>query len=130
MIGGRCGNFNPDNYGFYVAKVKILGLPLPLPPVNISGTNEELISGIGLGQSYPNPTAAEAIIPYKLPKNYRQASIIIREIATGREIKSYELKRNESILKLDLRNFSNGMYLYSLVVDEKPIATKKLAVMK
>lgn len=130
MIGGRCGNFNPDNYGFYVAKVKIPGLPLPLPTVNISGVQEELITSTGLGQSYPNPTNSEATIPYQLPGNYQQASINIREIATGRELRKYELQRSESSLKVDLNNFSNGLYVYSLEVDGKQMATKKLAVIK
>jgi hypothetical protein len=133
MVGGRCGNNPPVSFGFYVAKVKVAGLPPVVPPFNvpaITGTKEEFLAGITLGQSYPNPAAAEAIIPYALPKNYYKASILIREIATGREIRKYDLKRNSSSLSVDVSSLSNGLYLYSLVVDDKPVSNRKLAVMK
>ncbi|MBK0402238.1 T9SS type A sorting domain-containing protein [Adhaeribacter sp. BT258] len=136
IIGGN-GVVTPApnlSAGFYVAKVKIAGLApaLPLPgPIKVTGTKEDaFLAGTTLGQSYPNPTAAEAIISYSLPKNYTKARIMIREIATGREIKDFELKRNTSSLTVDLSGLSNGLYLYSLVVDDKPVATKKLAVIK
>lgn len=135
MIGGSATITPAPNstYGFYVAKVKVAGLPpaLPLPAPIINGIQQELSTSKGsLGQSYPNPTATEAIIPYSLPKNYRKASISIRELATGREIRSYTLKKGSNSLKADVSSLSNGLYLYTLVVDEKPIATKKLAVMR
>ncbi|MBK0403402.1 T9SS type A sorting domain-containing protein [Adhaeribacter sp. BT258] len=131
LIGGRCGNNPPITYGFYVAKVKIPGLPPVVPPFTITATKEEtLLTGTNLGQSYPNPTAGEAIIPYTLPKSYGKASIQIREIATGRELRKYELKPGSNSLTVNVSSLSSGLYLYSLVVDEKPVATKKLAVMK
>jgi hypothetical protein len=115
----------------YIATVKIPGLPSVLPPIIINSTPAELAAtAFSLGQSYPNPTASEAVIAYFLPKNYRTATITLRELATGREIKSYALKKNSSSLKVNVSSLSNGLYLYSLVIDEKPVATKKLAVMK
>ena len=128
MIGGRCGN--AGSYGMYIATVKLPSLPPVLPPFTISATNPELTAETSLGQSYPNPTAAGAIIPYSLPKSYRKASISIREIATGREVRSYALKKGSSSLKADISSLSNGLYLYTLIVDDKPIATRKLAVMR
>ncbi|HSI90721.1 MAG TPA: T9SS type A sorting domain-containing protein [Adhaeribacter sp.] len=101
-----------------------------MPTVLSSPKPEIAREVISLGQSYPNPATASAIIPYTLPEQYSKASILLREIATGREIRRYELKRGHSSLNVDLSNLSNGLYLYSLVVDEKPVATKKLAVMK
>ncbi|MFC5269628.1 T9SS type A sorting domain-containing protein [Adhaeribacter terreus] len=117
---------------FYLAKVKIPGLPPAMPaPAIVSGIKPDFsLYEINLGQSYPNPTASEAIIPYSLPKNYNQASITIKEIATGKEIRRYELKKNSNSLTIDISNLSNGLYLYSLEIDDKPVATKKLAVMK
>ncbi|MBK0404290.1 T9SS type A sorting domain-containing protein [Adhaeribacter sp. BT258] len=133
IIGGRAATtaqFFP--LAFYLAKVKIPGLPPAMPaPAIVSGTKPGYSTAeINLGQSYPNPTASEAIIPYALPKNYSNASILIRDIATGRAIGKYQLKRNSRSLTVDVSNLSSGLYLYSLVVDEKPVATKKLAVMK
>ena len=135
MIGGSAKVTPAPNstFGFYVAKVKVAGLPpaLPLPAPIISSIKPEIASvRAGLGQSYPNPTAGEAVIPYSLPQHYHQARIVIREIATGREVRNFVLKKGSSSLKADAGSLSNGLYLYSLLVDEKPVATKKLAVMK
>jgi hypothetical protein len=129
MIGGMCGNTNPYSYGFYVAKVKIPGLPLPKPFI-ITGTSKELaLAGFTLGQSYPNPATESAIIPFNLPNSYKQANIIIRDI-TGRKVANYQLRKNSSSLEIKLKDFSSGLYTYTLLVDEKPIATKKLSVIK
>jgi hypothetical protein len=136
IIGGQGIITTSPNYtyGLYLAKVKIAGLPagLQLPNAVINGVKPD-IAAVGkafLGQIYPNPTSSEAIIPYSLPKSYGKASITIREIATGREVKSFALKKDTNTLQVDVSSLGNGLYLYSLIVDEKPVATKKLAVMR
>jgi hypothetical protein len=94
-----------------------------------TGTTEDLVSAKAfLGQVYPNPAASEAIINYTLSKACRKASIIIKELATSKELKTFTLNKGNTSLKIDLSNLSTGLYLYSLVEDGKPIATKKLAV--
>jgi hypothetical protein len=124
IVGGTCYNANNDR-AFYVAKLKVQGLPKV-----ISGLpSESIAQKIELGQSYPNPTASTAIIPYTLPVSYRHAQIIVRDI-TGREVGNYALKKNSSSLEVNLSNLHNGLYTYTLQVDGKPVATKKLAVMK
>lgn len=133
MVGGRCGNNPPITYGYYVAKVKIPGLPHVLPlitPGTVTGlASEQSKTELYLGQSYPNPAAETAIIPYSLPVKYKQAQIQIRDI-TGREVRGYQLKAGNSNLEVNISNLSNGLYTYTLVADEKPVSTKKLAVMK
>jgi hypothetical protein len=99
---------------------------------NVNGTNglsENMGQQIELGQSYPNPTTEAAIIPYNLPVSSKNAQLIIRDI-TGREVGNYALKKNSSSLEINLSNLHNGLYTYSLIADGKPVATKKLAVMK
>jgi hypothetical protein len=49
---------------------------------------------------------------------------------TGREVGDYAIKKHSSSLEVNLKDFSNGLYTYTLLVDEKPGATKKLAVLK
>jgi hypothetical protein len=96
-----------------------------------TGTTEDIVSAKAfLGQVYPNPATTEASIPYKLSKACRKASIIIRELATNKELKIYILNKGNTSLKIDLSNLSNGLYMYSLVEDGKLVATKKLAVMR
>jgi hypothetical protein len=132
IIGGMSSNNITGNFGYYVAKVKIPGLPNVVPPVipsTVSGISEQSDLNVYLGQSYPNPTATTAIIPYTLPVTYDQAQIILRDI-TGRAVGNYALQKNSSSLEVNINNLHNGLYTYTLQVDGKPIATKKLAVMQ
>ena len=46
------------------------------------------------------------------------------------EAGSYIIRKNSSNLEVNLSNFRNGLYTYTLVVDEQPVGTKKLVVMK
>jgi hypothetical protein len=127
LIGGEATVTPFPNYtsAFYMAKVK---LPASVPQV--LSTKPELEEAAKLlGPAYPNPAIVAAIIPFNLPNSYKQASIIIRDI-TGREIGDYAIKKNSSSLEVSLRNFSNGLYTYTLLVDEKPVATKKLSVIR
>jgi hypothetical protein len=139
IIGGGCYNAVPvgtqltTHYGLYVARVKIPGLPAALPPITPGIVNglaaEQNKTELYLGQSYPNPTSASAIIPYTLPVSTKQAQLIIRDI-TGREVGKYDIQKNSSSLEVQVGNLQNGLYTYTLVADGKPVATKKLAVMK
>jgi hypothetical protein len=133
IIGGGCYNAVPvgtqitTHYGLYVAKVKIPGLA---KAVTVTGLKPEVaMETVSLGQSFPNPATSTAIIPYMLPISYKQAQIIIRDI-TGREVEKYELRKNSSSLEVNLSNLHNGLFTYTLVIDGKPVGTKKLAVMK
>ena len=135
MIGGSGMITGSPNYtyGLYLAKVKIAGMPagLQLPNAIINGVSPELAKNkVSLGQSYPNPTSSEATIPYLLPKGCKAAIISINEVVSGRQVKSYKLKQEEANLIVDLHNLSNGIYTYTLYIDEKPVATKKLSVVK
>jgi hypothetical protein len=131
IIGGGCYNAVPvggqitTHYGLYVTKVKIPGLAKA-----VTGMKPEVaMETVFMGQSYPNPTASTAIIPYNLPVSSRQALIIIRDI-TGREVGNYALRKNSSSLEVNLSNLQHGIYTYTLIADGKPVATKKLAVMR
>lgn len=130
MIGGKC-SLSGNISGFYIAKVKIQGLPPVMPPSVVLGTKPEqqAIVSNALGQSYPNPAQDQAIIPYNLPNSTQDARIQLRDI-TGREVGSYSLKlqQKQGCLPVNLSSFRNGLYLYSLVIDGKPVATRKLAV--
>jgi hypothetical protein len=127
IIAGEATVTPQPNYtsAFYVAKVK---LPPSVPQV--LSTKPEIVQAESLlGQSYPNPATDAVIIPFNLPNSYKQANIIIRDI-TGREVGNYAIKKHSSTLEVNLSNFSNGLYTYTLLLDEKPVATKKLAVLK
>jgi hypothetical protein len=87
---------------------------------------------IYLGSCFPNPAQSETIIPVNLPENYQFASIVIREVISGKLIQTFELqpKQKKQSYVLSLDTFQAGLYAYTLVVDSKTIATKLLKVGK
>ena len=86
--------------------------------------------GDGLGVCYPNPTSSETIIPYRLKDGCRSASIEVREIATGRKLLTVDLKtdQQEGEQVVNLRDLSNGLYIYTLTLDGAPVESKLLSV--
>jgi hypothetical protein len=135
MIGGQGVITGSPNYtyGLYLAKVKIAGMPagLQLPNAVINNVKPDLAADKAtLGQSYPNPTTSETTIPFSLPKNSKAATICINEVVTGRQVKSYKLRPEETRLKVDLNDLSSGMYTYTLQIEGKPVATKKIVVIR
>jgi hypothetical protein len=126
VVAGMNKDINvTSNYGYYAARIKLPGLK-----GRITATKPELATtDLTLGQSYPNPASETAIIPFNLPNSYQQAHLLIQDI-TGREVGNYAIKKHRSSLEVSLSTFSNGLYTYTLLIDEKPVATKKLSVIK
>jgi hypothetical protein len=94
------------------------------------GIKPEVISQLSfLGQVHPNPAQSETIISYNLPKGTKEAKILITTI-TGQETGNYALKpgAEHENLVLDVSQFQNGIYLYTLVTDGRPVVTRKLVI--
>jgi hypothetical protein len=79
-------------------------------------------------QNYPNPFDNSTTIKYKLPQNKSgRADIKIFDLK-GEEKLSYLLNREESQIVITPFELINGMYLYSLVVENEIIATKNMII--
>lgn len=83
-----------------------------------------------LGQSYPNPARTHATIAYELPARTREAALVIRDIATGavRQRQPLPADSVHGQVTVELEALSQGVYIYSLEVDGKRLATKKMVV--
>jgi hypothetical protein len=79
-------------------------------------------------QNNPNPTTTKTNISYKIITTSLKAEIMLFDLQ-GALIKKYDLKEkgkgNIEILQGELKA---GMYLYSLVVDNKEIDTKRMII--
>ncbi len=81
---------------------------------------------IVLNQNTPNPFAEQTTITYIVPEKYGYAQIIFRTIE-GKIIKTVDItKKGGGQLKVFAGDLSSGMYSYSLEVDGKIFATKKM----
>ena len=86
----------------------------------LTGNNSSL-------QIHPNPLSSLATVQYTLPEGSKNATLIIYDIL-GRQHNSYALNNTEGEITINANNLSSGIYLYSLMVGGKTLATKKMAV--
>jgi hypothetical protein len=79
-----------------------------------------------LDQNIPNPFAEQTAIDYFLPENTVRAQMLFYN-STGNLIKSVELQqKGKGRLNVFANDLTNGIYTYTLVVDGKIVATKKM----
>jgi len=78
-----------------------------------------------LWQNEPNPTDGTTQIRYRIPRQAGQAQIKLYSVK-GEELKSFPItQRGEGQLSLDTATLPDGIYLYRLLIDGKPIDAKK-----
>ena len=77
---------------------------------------------------YPNPASDFVDIDYQFSGN--QDLRVSFYNVLGEQVKEYALERDQRTLRISLREFSSGMYLYQLFIDGRSVATKKLIVRK
>jgi hypothetical protein len=78
---------------------------------------------------YPNPAAEYALVDYQFSGNNQEVKIAIFNVL-GLVVKEVELDREDHSTKISLKELNSGLYMYQLLVDGKPVATKKLMVRK
>jgi hypothetical protein len=83
---------------------------------------------IQVSHVYPNPATDFVDIDYQVSGN--QDLRIVFYNVLGEQIKELSLDRDQRTIRVPMRDFSSGMYLYQLVIDGRSIATKKLIVRK
>ncbi|MDR0763370.1 MAG: T9SS type A sorting domain-containing protein, partial [Bacteroidales bacterium] len=76
-----------------------------------------------LYQNTPNPFNKSTTIKYQLPAKTKDAKIIIYDLQ-GKQLKRYPLKADEGEVKVS--DLPAGIYLYTLIVDNMPIDTKRM----
>jgi len=83
---------------------------------------------IQVSHVYPNPASDFVDIDYQFFGN--QDLRVSFYNVLGEQIKEYSLDRDLRTIRIPLRDFSSGMYLYQLSIDGRSVATKKLIVRK
>jgi hypothetical protein len=84
--------------------------------------------GSYLAQNTPNPSGGTTTIDYYLSENSTSAQLRVTN-AQGQLLKQVSLNnRGKGQVTLDTHSFSAGVYHYTLWVDEKIVATRKLVI--
>lgn len=87
---------------------------------------ESLKPDIVLGQNIPNPCSKSTLIPFRIPKDCRDASIMITNTTSGEVIAVLPISCDQDHLSIDMGRLSSGTYSYCLYVDGKIMDTKQM----
>lgn len=82
---------------------------------------------INISNIYPNPANDFAKLDYRLKSSTAKAKISFHNLL-GATVEEHELNSSEKQLKINTRNWDNGVYFYQLMINGKKVATKKLIV--
>ncbi|MCH7412851.1 T9SS type A sorting domain-containing protein [Belliella sp. R4-6] len=82
---------------------------------------------ISIGSVYPNPSNRIAQLDYSF-KNSRATAKISVNSFIGNPVAEYRLDPRQKTLVMNVEGLRPGVYLYTLVVDNKNIITKKFVV--
>ncbi len=87
------------------------------------------LSRAWLGQNFPNPHSGRTSIKYFIPNAAQKAVLKVLNLQ-GKIINTYALDIRAGHIELDDVNLVNGLYLYTLVVDNIQIDTKRMTIEK
>ena len=100
-----------------------------MAPVQTSVSNNALQTECVLYQNTPNPFSERTMIRFSLPEDVKDAYIYVFDMQgmLKRQIKADAVK---GYVTIEASEFEAGMYLYSLVVNGKEVATKRMILSK
>lgn len=94
-----------------------------------SGMNEiNHSNGFSMSQNEPNPFNGETRIKYTLPEQAKNAHVVIYDLS-GKQIMSLPItEKGSSQITITSEKLAAGIYIYSIVADNKIIDSKKMIV--
>jgi hypothetical protein len=91
------------------------------------GVPSEPLEKIRLANAYPNPASNNVNFEYKLPANVSEANIKVTNLL-GTIIDNIILDKTEGKAILNVNSLKNGIYFYSLVINNSATITRKFVV--
>ena len=99
-------------------------------PNEMSTIDVSVSDSAKLYDNIPNPFSVNTEIKFEIPENVISAKLIIHDMQ-GIEIKSYSIsQRGVGIITIKGSELKAGMYLYSLLIGNKIIQTKRMILTK
>ncbi|MFM7014697.1 MAG: T9SS type A sorting domain-containing protein [Bacteroidota bacterium] len=116
----------------------VFGVPTPqydtltyyyLDVTTSAGLSESGVPTLSMSQNMPNPTEDFTSIIYNLPSTSEVEFYMHNMI--GKEVyhRTYNGDQGENVIKLDVRDFTPGVYMYSISVNGESI-TKRMVISK
>lgn len=92
-----------------------------------NGVAESAPEKIQFSNAFPNPANTYSVLSYNLPANSFENRIVVRDML-GNEVVNEVLFESSGTIRIDTNPLGNGVYFYSLILNGKPYATRKLIV--
>ena len=85
---------------------------------------------VRMSQNTPNPFSESSVITLNIPKDTKNAAIYIYDLS-GKQVKNIIIdKRGETDITVYASDLTEGMFVYSLVVDGTVAATRRMMVVR
>ncbi|MBS4061829.1 MAG: T9SS type A sorting domain-containing protein [Bacteroidetes bacterium] len=107
---------NPDDKVSFVVRYVV-------SPASI----EDIASKIKFGNAYPNPANNKVSFNYDFPIGVTTASLKIYNLL-GQAVAEQSISESTGRLEMPVNNLNEGVYLYSLTINNSVIVTKKLII--
>jgi len=91
------------------------------------GVNNIAVSDVYFSEAYPNPASNNISFNYTLPKQALTAKIAISNIL-GVKVADVEISDLSVQKSINTANFKDGIYFYSLIVNDKIFKTRKIII--
>ncbi|MDD3878259.1 MAG: T9SS type A sorting domain-containing protein [Bacteroidales bacterium] len=89
-----------------------------------TGVNETDYSNVDFSNPYPNPANGFVKFNYNIPYQFSNAALTIRNLI-GSTVKEIEISDSQGKLNIIIDDLKEGIYFYSLIVDNNVILTRK-----
>lgn len=97
--------------------------PKALNQIHVNLSDVDMIV---LNQNVPNPFAEQTTITYNVPEKYGFAQLVFKTV-DGKIIKTVDItKKGRGQVNVYANDLTNGLYMYTLIVDGMTIDTKKM----
>jgi hypothetical protein len=80
-----------------------------------------------LSDPRPNPARGHTWIDYSVPAGTSNAQIVIRNLL-GKSVLTENINFGSTRLRINTQNLNNGIYIYSLIIDNQIVESKRLVV--
>jgi len=95
--------------------------------VDATSASMPRLNQVRISDPRPNPARDFTVFDYNLPFDTRSARLVIRNL-TGTIVMEAPMDPSGSRIRIETTSLNNGVYLYSFVVNEQVILTRKLII--
>jgi len=88
---------------------------------------QDLVAKINFSNAYPNPANAYTNFTYDIPKGINNATLIIYDLL-GSVVTKQAIADKNGTLRINTAKYTDGIYFYSLIAENKTLFTRKLIV--